>query len=262
MVHLMARTEKPTIYPNRFPVSEGQTPWEINFPEYDPAYFVAPSVLKNHKPGGWADPEDLAMINHPYHSYTGDIQLDKNCRPLNPYGRSGIVGRGLLGKWGANFAADPIITRINPETDELEMIAIERADCGKMAIPGGMVDEGESITSTLSREFTEEAGAELDMSDATEVYRGYADDRRNTDNAWIETVAKHKHLDPKTASDMTLQAGDDAMAVRWLPLNVQNVNDLYGGHPEMIKEMLRKFIQTNPDLPPKAQMDIAQILNS
>ena len=29
----------------------------------------------------------------------------------NPVGRTGMIGRGLLGKWGPNHAADPIVTR-------------------------------------------------------------------------------------------------------------------------------------------------------
>ena len=29
----------------------------------------------------------------------------------NPAGRTGLTGRGLLGKWGPNHAADPIVTR-------------------------------------------------------------------------------------------------------------------------------------------------------
>lgn len=31
--------------------------------------------------------------------------------PLNPIGRTGIVGRGVLGRWGPNHAADPVVTR-------------------------------------------------------------------------------------------------------------------------------------------------------
>ena len=31
--------------------------------------------------------------------------------PRNPQGRTGMVGRGLLGRWGPNHAADPIVTR-------------------------------------------------------------------------------------------------------------------------------------------------------
>lgn len=31
--------------------------------------------------------------------------------PRNPIGRTGITGRGCLGRWGPNHAADPIVTR-------------------------------------------------------------------------------------------------------------------------------------------------------
>ena len=58
--------------------------------------------------------------------------------PLNPSGRTGLAGRGLLGKWGPNHAADPIVTRLHPATNQLQMVAIERADqVDASAIPGG-----------------------------------------------------------------------------------------------------------------------------
>ena len=31
--------------------------------------------------------------------------------PVNPVGRTGLRGRGLLGRWGPNHAADPVVTR-------------------------------------------------------------------------------------------------------------------------------------------------------
>ena len=83
---------------------------------------------------------------------------------FNPRGRTGLRGRGLLGKWGPNHAADPIVTRWNPEElEQLQMVAIKRKDTGDWAIPGGMVDEGEKVSVTLKREFTEEAGSHLDQ---------------------------------------------------------------------------------------------------
>lgn len=35
----------------------------------------------------------------------------QNGLPLNPIGRTGISGRGVLGRWGPNHAADPVVTR-------------------------------------------------------------------------------------------------------------------------------------------------------
>jgi ADP-ribose pyrophosphatase len=67
--------------------------------------------------------------------------------------------RGLLGKWGPNHAADPIVTRWHPEQEGvLQMVAIQRKDTLEWAIPGGMVDPGETVSATVRREFEEEAG--------------------------------------------------------------------------------------------------------
>lgn len=42
---------------------------------------------------------------------TGKYFIDSNGYPLNPTGRTGINLRGVLGRWGPNHAADPIVTR-------------------------------------------------------------------------------------------------------------------------------------------------------
>lgn len=49
-------------------------------------------------------------------SYLGNYTIVNN-RPLNPIGRTGLSGRGILGKWGPNHAADPIVTRWKRESD-------------------------------------------------------------------------------------------------------------------------------------------------
>lgn len=43
-------------------------------------------------------------------SYMGQYKI-VNGYPLNPIGRTGISGRGVLGRWGPNHAADPVVTR-------------------------------------------------------------------------------------------------------------------------------------------------------
>ena len=48
-VHVKARTEKPKIYPNRFAVPDEKVQWSSDYAEYQPPYFVAPSVLDNDR---------------------------------------------------------------------------------------------------------------------------------------------------------------------------------------------------------------------
>ena len=50
--------------------------------------------------------------------------------------------------------------------------------------------------------------------------RGYVDDPRNTDNAWIETTANHYHCSDALARLLPLNAGDDALKAMWLTIDV------------------------------------------
>jgi len=244
-LHTKARFEKPAEYPERFPVPDQSVGWETACSDYAPTYYVSPVVLKNdssRNPAGWADPEDVSLVAEiPRESFSGALRHDTLERPLNPAGRTGIAGRGLLGKWGPNYAADPIITRINRDERCVEMLAIQRRDNGQWAIPGGMVDKGEEVSRTLARELQEETGIVLDMGEGDYVYQGYVDDPRNTDHAWMETTAKHVHLDHETAEKMDLQAGDDARAVRWLALTPENISNLYASHCALVKSALAGF---------------------
>ena len=212
-LHYKARFEKPSEYPERELVPDAFVSWNIDFPLYNPPYYVSPIVLQQPS---WADPEEV------------------DDHPLNIEGRTGLAGRGLLGKWGPNYAADPIVTRINAETAQLELLVILRKDCQQWALPGGMVDKGERVTHTLKRELEEEAGLALDFSEAPIVYQGYVDDPRNTDNAWMETTASHLHLTTEQSAQAGLTAGDDALSARWIPIT-EALENLYANHSVFVK---------------------------
>lgn len=183
----------------------------------------------------------------------------------NPAGRTGLTGRGSLGLWGPNKAGDPIIvvdgatlnSVILPDSEILQVDynnqpfnptekyvrLIKRTDVDAVAIPGGMIDPGESGLKAAIREFAEEAmegstagsstGALAELTAffsgrATLVYQGLVDDPRNTDDAWMETQAYKIEISGSGAAGpleqrirdkaITGRAGDDADSVRWLSL--------------------------------------------
>jgi len=260
MTHTVHTTSHPA-YPARAPVSA--VSWDTPDASYNPVEFTHKVVVENDstvKEGGWADPQDINLIPKELLtsriSYCGPIEYDSTGYPRNPIGRTGMKGRGLLGKWGPNHAADPIVTRVKPGTeDKIQMVAIERKDTKVWAIPGGMVDAGEKVSQTLKREFTEEAGEvapehreafqkhinELFESNGVEVYRGYVDDPRNTDQAWMETVAVHFHCGSELGNQLNLAAGDDASSVKWLDVDesIPEFGNLYASHKMMVLDAVK-----------------------
>ncbi|XP_011673397.2 ADP-ribose pyrophosphatase, mitochondrial [Strongylocentrotus purpuratus] len=276
MIHTKARH---TIYPNstvgRLPVPDDKVPWKVEWLEYSPVKYTSDHVKAGPV---WADP-DIMQKGSPslnFNSKDGKVNRrsyigDYGCVdgvPRNPCGRTGMMERGLLGKWGPNHAADPIVTRwkrdssgkkvLHPTSGKpiLQFISIRRKDSGEWAIPGGMVDAGEKVSQALKREFGEEAMNSLSLQDkeckavekavanlfkhGVEVYRGYVDDPRNTDNAWMETMAVNFHDDQGTSvAKFSLHAGDDAAAVQWH--DVGSEMKLYASHSSFI-EMVTKRV--------------------
>ena len=185
--HVRARGGHPS-YPERADVPDGAALWAHAWLDYTPIEFTHPVVFKNDRTvvaSGWADGREPKHTSREEwdsrQSFEGTIFFDRDGRPMNPRGRTGMRGRGLLGKWGPNFAADPVVTRRHPETHQLQMVAVQRKDTGHWAIPGGMVDSGETVSVTLRREFEEEAGnlaaaAEGEDGSLQDLFRQLVDD--------------------------------------------------------------------------------------
>lgn len=95
---------------------EDKCEWTTKWEEYEPAEYTAEKVLVQPV---WADREDPTLLIKKWNIIDGKIDRRShvgticivNGRPINPAGRTGISGRGQLGKWGPNHAADPVVTR-------------------------------------------------------------------------------------------------------------------------------------------------------
>lgn len=98
------------------------------------------------------------------------------CSSSSDFPRHHLTGRGVLGKWGANHAADALLTARNPVNGKLQVALIRRTDgSGKFAVPGGFVDptDGPLVVTPIVREFLEEAVSYEDGDHTDDGHRRY-----------------------------------------------------------------------------------------
>lgn len=135
---------------------------------------------------------------------------------------------------GANLTVDIILTRHNPETNQLELLLIRRDDYaqtepGKWALPGGFqltdAPRGtfwqpgrETVREACIRELLEETSLDIKHL-ASELifvgsYEGEGRDPRDTAEAWSRSTVFALHL-PKELANSTIAGADDACDASW-----------------------------------------------
>lgn len=232
-MHVQSRHQHPLYETARIEVPDDKVNWLIPFDNYIERrpYYIHPDVennlkLKDDDPKRWAEyhvndkyfnkgcqtsnlKSRITFINGFKQTLEeANIMFDKSNLPINPKGRTGMYGPGLLGKNGPNQTADPIFTRWAPFTlkppikvfcsfrqlftrnysnqylfnlfwelfkslvllfPHLEMIAIQRRDTKVWAIPGGMVETGSTVSETLRNEINQEACNNMDSKQFSEA---------------------------------------------------------------------------------------------
>ncbi|MGI5330928.1 RapZ C-terminal domain-containing protein [Actinomadura nitritigenes] len=207
---------------HRAVVERGRVPahlrsWAAYWPTYRPVDITPPELrdgegLAASVREGWAepftDPAALPDLADRQADALLPFETDVDGRPLNPTGRTGKAGRNL-GRWGENAAADAIV--VAGTGADRRVLLIRRRDTGQWAIPGGMVEPGETAEAAMRRELLEETGADLTGLAPVVLARMHVDDSRESDHAWIATTAGLFRL-PRPVD---IVAGDDATDTTW-----------------------------------------------
>lgn len=184
----------------------------------------------------------------------GIYDIDVRGLPRNPFGRTGVYGRGDLWRWGPNHTIYAIITRFSENRSLgfnrgsltkdgkpiIEVCVVPMPMYRENFLPGGFIAAYGTEYSTLVNAFqrylqgegkAEEGTNTLDKEDmvqffrqytstnlntilgstqqyfeAREIYKGYIDDMRNTDNAWIEAIIWNFHYPKRNTFDTKIKS--------------------------------------------------------
>lgn len=197
-------------------VPAGLRSWNTPHPAYAPVDITPPELRADALTGdveAWitdavATPTEITDWSERQAAAVVPFEISPEGWPLNPTGRTGRSGRNL-GKWGENAAADPVV--IAGSGADRRILLIKRGDIGVWALPGGMVDPGETAPAAVVRELQEETGVDLRGQAPDAILRqGYVADWRNTDHAWVSSTAALYLLPdilPAAAADDAADAG-------------------------------------------------------
>jgi ADP-ribose pyrophosphatase len=234
--HLRIRAERPASYPPRQRISIDEGPWVLESPDYDPPYYVDETVLANDSSkstDGWAEPEDVALIGDELASREAKHR-DELGRPLNPRGRTGIAGRGLLGSWGANLSVAAVVIRRN-RSRELEILLGQSEDDTELEMAKGFVHPGETSEACLQRVLEAETDWAPETVPDEVIFEGFTYDQRQTDHAWVESRVYLLDAGNLGAPE-SFNPGGDFDEVKWWPLTAETVNKVPSGTAGFIRE--------------------------
>lgn len=129
--------------------------------------------------------------------------------------------------------------------DQLSVLLIQRGEDpfkGLWALPGGFLREDETVEEAAKRELEEETG----VKECHPLHFGIYSKPDRDPRQRVISVA---FLDCVRASDVTLEAGTDAAAVKWEPLTTLQPNELAFDHGTIVGDALlatRKACRETP----------------
>ncbi|XP_078514898.1 transient receptor potential cation channel subfamily M member 2-like [Lissotriton helveticus] len=236
------------MYPNsnvqRFPVPDELVPWQVDFPLYDPPSYMA-KIERQETHNPWIESTGF----QPKREYT-----EKDGLLLNPEGRTGIKGLGSQMWYGPNPCLHPVLTRWKRTENGsfvwkdskkvLEVLAVKREGSERWVLPGGRLRPDEKLPSTLKDILKEEFWETFEalLENGTEVYKGYLDDPRNTDNAWVEIHTVNVHLESPEDLDLlelNLHILESADSIRWQMVDEKIL--LYANMKDILQQVARKL---------------------
>ena len=137
-------------------------------------------------------------------------------------------------------AVDLIVLR--PIKDSKQILLIERKNNpfqGCWALPGGFLDENETLEQGAARELMEETGVRVENSELKQL-KAYSDPKRDPRTRVISVVF---HV--AVPSDTDVIAGDDAAQAKWY--SVDSLPKLAFDHDQIVREWLFQLPGSVPE---------------
>uniref|UniRef100_A0A5S6QE12 Uncharacterized protein n=1 Tax=Trichuris muris TaxID=70415 RepID=A0A5S6QE12_TRIMR len=206
----------------RLTVSEENTGWHLSLPLYKPEAYS----------------ETFTGIEEDFCKKEADSVDQSSSLPLNPLGRTGFGGRGILPCWGSNAIIIPLIMR--KKKGQTEVLVDLRAwnNGAHLELPYALevdVDKyplGRKLTRSLRRAIMQNSSGpkatqvmqsilKSSKERQTVLYKAVVPDSVNTDNAWLQSLAfVHVDKDRSNIGAFDFKVEEAELGVGWR--NIKN----------------------------------------
>ena len=186
---------------------------------------------RSQKAGGWADPESAESLSAAE-------------RALNPRGRTGIAGRGLLGRWGSNPMVGAVAVRSGGTTGDLDLLLGRIGEGGELSLPTGFVATGETHETAMARVLESTTGWRPEPGTGDAVFEGYNYDARQTDHAWVEIQAQMFNLG-NDSGQLRFRPGHGFEEIEWYHLDARTINRLPSNQARLVREAVTRLRETD-----------------
>jgi hypothetical protein len=244
-MHVFSRTIDYNSNVKRFLVPDEYVSWDKEFVDYLPTEYTESltQLPVDH------DPADFTKIDHteftdettrPYrHGSLVHYSFDHSGRPLNPYGRTGLRGKGSLRFWGPNWYVFPLFVRRHKKENNhavIELMVLNEDTKFYCAMPSCAAKDYSTIA--VSRQLDNSLkmcniNEELLINDNRLInnVQLYIDSKKNTDNAWVMACAYVYNVGGTVI---------DSSCVSWIPLDSFDAikNDMDEEHYQIILELI------------------------
>ncbi|KAJ8035332.1 ADP-ribose pyrophosphatase, mitochondrial [Holothuria leucospilota] len=260
-VHYHSRSSPyPGTTKRRFPVLGKKVNWKVPFVGYQPVAFTHDSLLNG--PAEEVDPELLQIEKEklPKIKFNGSDEQYK-CNRKSLFGDYELDEEGLP-RWKKGSTGD--VEQKN-EKKVLQFLAIKKTRKDTTwSLPTMRVKDVSVLLvgDDLSEKVTEDLLFELDFTNNeketirkevdkflcnhqyTEIYKGYVDDARNTDNAWVEVEARSYHdADKFLFGEWDSQLEERLFKVprlKWMDVE-SSTNMRYTSHKDLLRLTAKKL---------------------
>uniref|UniRef100_A0A5S6Q833 Uncharacterized protein n=1 Tax=Trichuris muris TaxID=70415 RepID=A0A5S6Q833_TRIMR len=194
---------------------------------------------------------------------TGDdviVRAGEERLPLNPLGRTGVAGPGVLKTYGPYFLMMPLITRANKGRYEVFVDLTEWSNGKRARLPQSYTRDpeknflGEPLTRNIEHILARTRGepwAKLTLhamyilanKKKHILFNGVVPDMRNTDNSWVQIVhTAYMDKYQKRLGSYDFNAEEEQLGYGWRPVeNITVDNEWYESVlPEKLKSYMDK----------------------